>query len=85
MLFRSNGRCPGRIDERAYLGTDKSVPYKDLVKFASWRLLPKIKTPWGVAFFILTKPPLSVTMYIQGADYHVTHYHANKRKRKNTF
>ncbi|MCL2048487.1 MAG: hypothetical protein FWG87_07140 [Defluviitaleaceae bacterium] len=23
-----NGRCLPRIDERAYLGTDKSVPYK---------------------------------------------------------
>ncbi|MCL2049885.1 MAG: hypothetical protein FWG87_14280, partial [Defluviitaleaceae bacterium] len=25
-----NGRYPPRIDERAYLGTDKSVPYKNL-------------------------------------------------------
>ncbi|MCL2048334.1 MAG: hypothetical protein FWG87_06365 [Defluviitaleaceae bacterium] len=27
--FCVNGRCPPRIDERAYLGTDKSVPYID--------------------------------------------------------
>ncbi|MCL2049970.1 MAG: hypothetical protein FWG87_14715 [Defluviitaleaceae bacterium] len=26
-LFCVNGRYPSRIDERAYLGTDKSVPY----------------------------------------------------------
>ncbi|MCL2049290.1 MAG: hypothetical protein FWG87_11255 [Defluviitaleaceae bacterium] len=25
-----NGRCPTRIDERAYLGTDKSVPYNGI-------------------------------------------------------
>ncbi|MCL2047182.1 MAG: hypothetical protein FWG87_00500 [Defluviitaleaceae bacterium] len=25
-----NGRYPPRIDERAYLGTDKSVPYSSL-------------------------------------------------------
>ncbi|MCL2048328.1 MAG: hypothetical protein FWG87_06330 [Defluviitaleaceae bacterium] len=27
--FCVNGRYPTRIDERAYLGTDKSVPYKN--------------------------------------------------------
>ncbi|MCL2049870.1 MAG: hypothetical protein FWG87_14205 [Defluviitaleaceae bacterium] len=27
-----NGRCLPRIDERAYLGTDKSVPYKNRAK-----------------------------------------------------
>ncbi|MCL2049551.1 MAG: hypothetical protein FWG87_12600 [Defluviitaleaceae bacterium] len=28
--FCVNGRYPSRIGERAYLGTDKSVPYKNL-------------------------------------------------------
>ncbi|MCL2049883.1 MAG: hypothetical protein FWG87_14270 [Defluviitaleaceae bacterium] len=27
---RNNGRYPTQIDERTYLGTDKSVPYKNL-------------------------------------------------------
>ncbi|MCL2049628.1 MAG: hypothetical protein FWG87_12995 [Defluviitaleaceae bacterium] len=27
-----NGRHSSRIDERAYLGTDKSVPYKKVIK-----------------------------------------------------
>ncbi|MCL2047816.1 MAG: hypothetical protein FWG87_03720 [Defluviitaleaceae bacterium] len=35
--FCVNGRYPARIDERAYLGTDKSVPYK-LVYFSFVRL-----------------------------------------------
>jgi len=33
--FCVNGRYPARIDERAYLGTDKSVPYKTPANLAN--------------------------------------------------
>ncbi|MCL2048195.1 MAG: hypothetical protein FWG87_05660 [Defluviitaleaceae bacterium] len=37
-----NARYPSRIDERAYLGTDKSVPYnKDVIRFTYVHCLSK--------------------------------------------
>ncbi|MCL2048194.1 MAG: hypothetical protein FWG87_05655 [Defluviitaleaceae bacterium] len=34
-----NARYPSRIDERAYLGTDKSVPYKKAIKHEFIRIM----------------------------------------------
>ncbi|MCL2050051.1 MAG: hypothetical protein FWG87_15125 [Defluviitaleaceae bacterium] len=43
-----NGRCLPRIDERAYLGTDKSVPYEKPCRF--WRGVRFAVRVFGVTF-----------------------------------